>query len=141
VIAFTESFLGEEEAGLSPGEYASLLGLFMHQPVVRIGEDAAREIGELAGKMLNEYNNYFLLRSEMLRWYAKIFLIHVRRQLNAFQPGADPRPYPTLEQKLKVAYSFDFEDIAHFGKFFKNTAGANFTDIRRDTAPPHMPRA
>jgi hypothetical protein len=113
----------------------------MQQAVVRIGEEAAREIGELAGKMRNEYNNYFLLRSEMLRWYAKIFLIHVRRQLNAFQPGADPKLYPTLEQKLKVAYSFNFEDIAHFSKFFKNTAGVNFTGVRRDTAPTHMPRA
>ena len=113
----------------------------MQQAVVRIGEEAAREIGELAGKMRNEYNNYFLLRSEMLRWYAKIFLILVRRQLNAFQPGADPRRYSTLEQKLKVAYSFNFEDIAHFGKFSKNRAGANFTDFRRDTAPPHTPRA
>jgi AraC-like DNA-binding protein len=205
VITFTESFLEEEEAGLGSGKYGGLLGPFMQQPVVRIGEEAACEIGELAGKMLNEYNNYFLLRSEMLRRYAKIFLIHVRRQLGAFQPGASPRRYPVLVQKFtallekhfrekkmvadyarqlsvspsylneavkktlgypasylirqrivleakrkalysdanmkEVAYSLGFEDIAHFSKFFKNTAGVNFTDFRRDTAPPPMPRA
>jgi AraC-like DNA-binding protein len=41
----------------------------------------------------------------------------------------------------EVAYSLDFEDIAHFGKFFKNSAEINFTDFRQDTAPPPMLRA
>jgi AraC-like DNA-binding protein len=204
VISFTESFLGEEEAGFGLGEYAGLIGQFRQQPVMRLGEEMAREIGELAGKMLNEYNNYFVLRSEMLRRYAKILLIHVRRQLAATPAEAGPKRYPTLVQKFivllekhfretkmvadyagqlavtpsylnktlkktlgypashlirqrivleakrkalysdanmkEVAYSLGFEDIAHFSKFFKNTAGINFTDFRKDTALPPVPR-
>jgi AraC-like DNA-binding protein len=204
VISFTESFLGEEEAGFGLGEYAGLIGQFLQQPVMRMGEEVAREIGELAGKMLNEYNNYFLLRSEMLRRYAKIFLIHVRRQLGAAPPETGPKRCPALVQKFialleqhfretkmvadyarqlsvspsylneavkktfgypaghlirqrivleakrkalysddnmkEVAYSLGFEDIAHFSKFFKNTAGINFTDFRKDIArPPPTP--
>ena len=202
VISFTASFLGEEEAG--PGAYAGLLGQLLHQPVLRIGEEAARELGELAGKMLNEYDNYFLLRGEMLRRYAKIFLIHVRRQLGACPPDAGSTRHPALVQKFvallekhfrekkmvadyagllavspgylneavkktlgypaghlirqrivleakrkarhsdanmkEVAYSLGFGDIAHFSKFFKNTAGVNFTDFRKDVALPPVPR-
>jgi AraC-like DNA-binding protein len=205
VISFTESFLGEEEAGFGLGEYAGLIGQFRQQPVMRIGEEVAREIGELAGKMLNEYNNHFLLRSEMLRRYAKIFFIHVRRQLGAAPVEAGPKRYPALVQKFiallekhfrekkmvtdyagqlsvspnylnktvkttlgypasylirqrivleakrkalysdanmkEVAYSLGFEDIAHFSKFFKNTAGVNFTDFRKDTALLPVPWA
>ncbi len=111
VIKFTESFLREEEAGLGPGEYGGLLGPFMQQPVVRIGEEAAREIGELAGRMLNEYNNYYLLRSEMLRRYAKIFLIHVRRQLGSFQPVPCPRRYPVLVHKFTVLLEKHFREM------------------------------
>jgi AraC-like DNA-binding protein len=36
----------------------------------------------------------------------------------------------------EVAYSLGFEDIAHFSRFFKNTAGMNFTDFRKNTALP-----
>jgi AraC-like DNA-binding protein len=200
VISFTESFLGEEEAGLGLGEYAGLIELFRQQPVMRMGEAVAREIGELAGKLFNEYNNYFVQRSEMLRRYAKILLIHVRRQLGTTPVGAGSKRYPALVQKFiallekhfrekkmvadyaeqlavsssylnktvkktlgypashfirqrivleakrkalysdanmkEVAYSLGFEDIAHFSKFFKNTAGVNFTDFRKDTILP-----
>lgn len=197
-ISFTESFLGEEESGFGLGEYAGLIGHFLQQPAMHIGEEMACEIGEIAGKMLNEYNNYFLLRSEMLRRYVKIFLIHVRRQLGSLPTDAGPKRYPTLVQKFiallekhfrekkmvadyatqlsvspaylneavkktlgypaghlirqrivleakrkalysdanmkEVAYSLGFEDTAHFSKFFKNTAGINFTDFRKNTS-------
>ncbi len=110
VISFNESFLGEEEAGFGAGEYASLLGQFLQQPVMRISEEVAGEIGELAGKMLNEYNNYFLLRSEMLRRYAKIFLIHVRRQLGVYHPDAGSKRYPALVQKFTALLEKHFRE-------------------------------
>ncbi len=198
LISFTESFLDEEDAGLGQSEYASLVNLFGQQPVLPAGPDLADEIGDLAGKMLKEYGNHYLLRSEMLRGYVHIMLLHIRRQLGPAQPGTVRYPalvqkfiglldkhyrekkmvtdyaealavstrylndvvkkalgYPPshlirqrilLEAKRKamysdanmkeVAYSLGFEDIAHFSRFFKNTAGMNFTDFRKNTALP-----
>jgi AraC-like DNA-binding protein len=204
VISFTESFLGEEEVGFGLGAYAGLIDQFRQHPAMRIGEELAGEIGDIAGKLLKEYNNFFPQRSEMLRRYVKILLIHLGRQLEPAGPAATHRQpvlvrkfiallekhfrekkmvadyagqlsvspsylneavkktfgYPAshlirqrvvLEAKRKalysdanmkeVAYSLGFEDIAHFSKFFKNTAGVNFTDFRRDTARPNTPGA
>jgi AraC-like DNA-binding protein len=205
VISFTESFVGEEEAEFGLGAYAGLIDQFRQHPVMRLGEELAHEIEYIAGTMLKEYNNYFSLRSEMLRRYVKIFLIHIRRQLEPAGAAAGPtRPavlvqkfvallekhfrekkmvtdyadalsvspsylneavkkafgYPAshlirqrivLEAKRKalysdanmkeVAYSLGFGDIAHFSKFFKNTAGVNFTDFRKDAPRPKAPLA
>jgi AraC-like DNA-binding protein len=200
VISFTESFLSEEEAGSGPGDYAGLLCQLLQNPFIRTGGEAASEIGDIAGKMLKESENYFLLRSEMLRRYTKIFLIHIQRQLRPAGPGPAPNGYLILVHKFialletnfrdkkmvtdyagqlsvspgylneavkkifgfpashlirqrvvleakrkalysdanmkEVAYSLGFEDTAHFSKFFKNTAGLNFTDFRKETGLP-----
>ncbi len=205
VISFTESFLGEEEVGFGLGEYAGLVDEFRQHPIMRISEELAYEIGDIAGKMLREYNNFFSLRSEILRRYVKIFLIHIRRYLEPAGAVAGPKRQPVLVQKFvalvenhfrekkmvadyahqlsvspsylneavkkafgypasqlirqrivleakrkalysdanmkEVAYSLGFEDIAHFSKFFKNTAGVSFTDFRRDTARLNASRA
>lgn len=205
VISFTESFLGEEEAGFGFGNYASLIEQFRQHPVMRPSEELAYEIEDIAGKLFKEYNNFFSMRSEMLRRYVKIFLIHINRQLKpagmvtgsqrqallvqkfidllekhfwkmkmvadyAQQLSVSPsylneriksafgcpasqliRQRIVLEAKRKalysdanmkeVAYSLGFEDIAHFSKFFKNTAGVNFTDFRKDTQSQYISRA
>ncbi|MBD0257671.1 MAG: helix-turn-helix domain-containing protein [Cytophagales bacterium] len=201
VISFTESFLGEEEAGFGLGEYAGLIDQFRQHPIMRLGEELAYEIGDIAGKLLKEYNNFFPQRSEMLRRYVKIMLIHLGRQLEPASGVADVNRQPVLVRKFiallekqfrekkmvaeyagqlavspnylnesvkktfgcpashlirqrivleakrkalysdanmkEVAYSLGFEDVAHFSRFFKNTAGVNFTDFRKDTARPN----
>jgi AraC-like DNA-binding protein len=203
LISFTESFLGEEEIGFGPGAYAGLVNQFRQHPVVGISEELACEIGDIAGKMLKEYNNFFALRSEMLRRYVKILLIHLRRHLEPAGALAGPGRQPVLVQQFtalvekhfrekkrvthyaqqlsvspgylneavkqafgypaghlirqrivleakrkalysdasmkEVAYSLGFEDIAHFSKFFKNTAGVNFTDFRKDAGRLNAP--
>jgi AraC-like DNA-binding protein len=199
IISFTECFLGEEEVGYGLSEIASLIDQFLRHPVMQIGKEMAIEIGDITSKMLKEYNNYFLMRSEMLRRYIKIFLIHIHRQVAPAPSGSGHLRnsvlvhkfinllekqfkekkmvtdyaellsvsqsylnkvvrktfgYPAghlirqriiLEAKRKalytdanmkeIAYSLGFEDIAHFSKFFKNTAGLNFTDFRKDNSP------
>lgn len=32
----------------------------------------------------------------------------------------------------QIAYHLGFDDLGHFSKFFKNTAGKNFTDYRKE---------
>jgi AraC-like DNA-binding protein len=100
VISFTESFIGEEELGFGFEEYAALINQFLQQPVMRIGEEVGDEIGDLACKMLKEYSNYFLLRSEMLRRYVKIFLIHIKRQLGPVQSCLGQNRHSLLVQKF-----------------------------------------
>ena len=203
VISFTESFLGEEETGFGPGAYAGLVNQFRQCPVTGISEELAGEIGDIAGKMLMEYNNFFPFRSEMLRRYVKILLIHLRRHLEPAGAVAGPGRQPVLVQQFvalvekhfrekkrvaeyarqlsvspgylneavkgafgypaghlirqrivleakrkalysganmkEVAYSLGFEDIAHFSKLFKNTAGVRFTDFRKDSTRLNAP--
>ena len=59
---------------------AGLFSTFWHSPVIKVDEDSRVEMEDIAAKMMKEYSNYFLLRSQILRGYLKIFLIYLTRQ-------------------------------------------------------------
>ena len=87
VITFSQEFL------LMPKENASLIfhSNSFHQlagtTVIRLNEDVRTEMEDLVVKMLKEFDNFFLLRSEILRGLLNIFMIYLTRQ---YKPAAQP---------------------------------------------------
>ena len=60
----------------------------------------ADDMGGVVEKMVKEYANFFLLRSEILRGFLKIFLIYLTRQFE----GADP--HPQQPRNIELAKKF-----------------------------------
>jgi AraC-like DNA-binding protein len=79
VISFTSEFFC-----LTEDNYDLLFntGLFYKLPGsgIRVTEEMVTEMLEVTQKMMKEYSNFFLLRSEILRGFLKIFLIYLTRQ-------------------------------------------------------------
>jgi AraC-like DNA-binding protein len=53
---------------------------FSNSPVIKVNEEMSVEMDEAVAKMLKEFNNFFILRAEILRGFLKIFLIYLTRQ-------------------------------------------------------------
>lgn len=71
VVSFTAEFLGLNEGFLSA---------CAHTPVIKISGETQKEMEEIIEKMIREYDNFFLLRSEILKGFLKILLIYLTRQ-------------------------------------------------------------
>jgi AraC family transcriptional activator of pobA len=80
VISFSSEFLCLTEENYDLLFNSGLFNTFSQSPVIRITDEIRTELEELQQKMLREYENFFLLRSEILRGYLKIFLIYLTRQ-------------------------------------------------------------
>lgn len=77
VISFSAEFL------LMPVDNRSLIfhaGGAQHSWVQKVDEKICLEMEDMVIKMLKEYDNYLLLRSEILRGFLNIFLIYLTRQ-------------------------------------------------------------
>ena len=80
VISFTSEFMGLAEENFDLLFNTGLFNTFSHSPLIKVNADMQQEMEDMAGKMMKEYANFFLLRSEILRGYLKIFLIYFTRQ-------------------------------------------------------------
>lgn len=80
VISFTSEFMGLAEENFDLLFNTGLFNTFSHSPRIKVNADLQQEMEDMAGKMMKEYANFFLLRSEILRGYLKIFLIYLTRQ-------------------------------------------------------------
>jgi len=87
VISFTSEFMGMAEENYDLLFNTGLFNTFSHSPLINVSEDMKQEMEEMAGKMMKEYANFFLLRSEILRGYLKIFLIYLTRQFERTNPN------------------------------------------------------
>jgi AraC-like DNA-binding protein len=85
VISFTAEFLSLNEDNFNLLFNTGLFYTFSHSPVIKVSEEMADDMGGIVTKMMKEYANFFLLRSEILRGFLKIFLIYLTRQFE----GAD----------------------------------------------------
>ena len=87
LITFSQEFL------LMPKDNAALIfhSNSCHQlsgtTVIHLNEDVRTEMEDLVVKMLKEFDNFFLLRSEILRGLLNIFMIYLTRQ---YRPAAEP---------------------------------------------------
>jgi len=88
VISFTAEFLSLNEDNFNLLFNTGLFYTFSHSPVIKVSAEMADDMGGVVEKMMKEYANFFLLRSEILRGFLKIFLIYLTRQFE----GADPNP-------------------------------------------------
>jgi len=80
VMSFTAEFMGTEESNLDLLFNTGLFNTFSHSPVIRVDAEVKDEMEDAVKRMMKEYANFFLLRSEILRGFLKIFLIYLTRQ-------------------------------------------------------------
>ena len=80
VISFRPEFMTLADENFELFFNAGLFSTFCQSPVIKIDPESATEMDDIAAKMIKEYSNYFLLRSQILRGYLKIFLIFLTRQ-------------------------------------------------------------
>jgi YesN/AraC family two-component response regulator len=80
VISFTAEFMGLQEESFDLLFNTGLFNSFTHAPVISVDQDMQQEMDDMATKMVKEFANFYLLRSEILKGYLKIFLIYLTRQ-------------------------------------------------------------
>jgi AraC family transcriptional regulator, transcriptional activator of pobA len=80
VISFTAEFMGTDETNLDLLFSTGLFNTFSGSPVIKVDEEVKDEMEDAVKRMMKEYSNFFLLRSEILRGFLKIFLIYLTRQ-------------------------------------------------------------
>jgi AraC-like DNA-binding protein len=82
VISFTAEFLGLGGENLDLLFDTGLFNAFSRSPVIKVTDEMHGEMEDMANKMMKEYANFFLLRSEILRGYLRILLIYLTRQFD-----------------------------------------------------------
>lgn len=80
VISFMAEFLGGAEENYDLLFNTGLFYTFSNSPVIKVNEEMGIEMQDAVNKMLKEFNNFFILRAEILRGFLKIFLIYLTRQ-------------------------------------------------------------
>jgi AraC-like DNA-binding protein len=80
VISFMAEFLGGGEENYDLLFNTGLFYTFSNSPVIKVNEEMGTEMQDAVNKMLKEFNNFFILRAEILRGFLKIFLIYLTRQ-------------------------------------------------------------
>jgi AraC-like DNA-binding protein len=80
VISFTTEFFCLTDDNYDILFNAGLFYSFSEASMIKVSGDMQEEMKDMAEKMMKEYGNYFLLRSEVLRGFLKIFLIYLTRQ-------------------------------------------------------------
>ncbi|WP_224994638.1 helix-turn-helix domain-containing protein [Cesiribacter sp. SM1] len=196
VLSFTESFLHQNHDDFNPMHEIVLFKQFSEKPELAINTEIEEEMEDVLIRLLKETENYFLHKSEILSKLLKIFLIYLKRQMQASLADVQIDPHNHLlnnflyllennfrvkkavsyyaselfvtpnhlnhvikkntgfcarhhiQQRIileakkmalhkdasmkEIASYLGFDDVAHFSKFFKNAAGANFTSFKKN---------
>ncbi|SFO83109.1 AraC-type DNA-binding protein [Chitinophaga sp. YR627] len=139
ILSFTEAFLhmGEQEFDLMYN--SGLFQAFSRSAGIRVNNDIAREMQEVALKMLKESNNVYLFRTEMLRRYLKIFLIYVTRQFQGPLTTVIQTRNLELTEKFKSLVEVNFKThrkVADYAKLLAVTPNYLNEIIKKTTAYP-----
>lgn len=103
VLSFTADFMGTDESNFDLLFNTGLFNTFSHSPVIKVDAEVKDEMEDAIGRMLKEYANFFLLRSEILRGFLKIFLIYLTRQFEkANQQPAQSRNIELMRKFLSL---------------------------------------
>jgi AraC-like DNA-binding protein len=100
VVSFTSEFLCLNEGNLELPYDPGFLHTHSHAPVIKVNEEMQHEMQEVMEKMIREYDNFFLLRAEILKGFLKIFLIYLTRQ---FQK---PARYHSRSKNMELTNKF-----------------------------------
>ena len=82
IISFTDNFLKMDELEFDLGCQASLLQMFSTAAGVFVHEELQQDLNEIISRIIKEYINIFIFKTEILRRYLKIFLIYLTRQFD-----------------------------------------------------------
>ncbi|WP_315820352.1 helix-turn-helix transcriptional regulator [Paraflavitalea speifideaquila] len=103
VISFTAEFLSLNEDNFNLLFNTGLFYTFSHSPVIKVSGEMDDDMGGIVAKMMKEYANFFLLRSEILRGFLKIFLIYLTRQFEGVdQQAQQPRNIELAKKFLSL---------------------------------------
>jgi AraC family transcriptional regulator, transcriptional activator of pobA len=86
VLSFVPDFL------LMPEDNVTLISRqkYVSSRIINVNDGMKTEMDDLLQKMIREYDNFFLMRSELLKGLLKIFLIYLTRQYEPVIPYAEP---------------------------------------------------
>ncbi|MBW8683194.1 AraC family transcriptional regulator [Chitinophaga rhizophila] len=87
VITFSPEFLLMPEDNAAMIFHAHSFQSLSRTTIIQLTEEVQVEMRDLAGKMVREFDNYFLLRAEILRGLLNIFMIYLTRQ---YRPSEGP---------------------------------------------------
>ena len=110
IISFTENFLSIGELEFDLTCQANLFNLFSKTRGIFVDADLANDMQEIILRMMKEYANIFIFKTEILKRYLKIFLIYLTRQFDeSFQPVMQTRNME-LVQKFMNALEKNYRD-------------------------------
>ncbi len=110
IISFTENFLSIGELEFDLTCQANLFNLFSKTRGIFVNADLASDMQEIVVRMMKEYANIFIFKTEILKRYLKIFLIYLTRQFDeSFQPVMQTRN-TELVQKFMNALEKNYRD-------------------------------
>ena len=81
ILSFSESFLSIENQESNSTYHTSLFKMFASTAAITVDSEALPDMKNIAEKMVNEFENNHLFRTEILRRYFKIWLIYITRQV------------------------------------------------------------
>lgn len=88
LISFNEAFLNGYYEDFNGTQEISFLRTISQNQPMQVERELASEIHDLALKLYKEQNSLFASKNEMISKYLKIFLIHIKRQLDASKLSA-----------------------------------------------------
>ena len=80
IISFPEGLLNSGSDDFELLYRSGLFHLLLDSPGVRVQQEIAEEIEDISKRLYRELHNGYLLRSEIIKRYISIFLIHLARQ-------------------------------------------------------------
>lgn len=81
VLSFSESFLSIENLEFNSTYHTSLFKIFASTDAIFVDKEAWPDMKNIADKMVKEFEDNNLFRTEILRRYFKIWLIYITRQV------------------------------------------------------------
>ena len=96
VISFTQEFLGAHDNQADLIFRCSVSASPDEGPVIPVSADMQQELLGVVTNLQKEYSNFFLLRSEVLRGYLKIFLVYLSRRVEVTATTAVPSRHGAL---------------------------------------------
>jgi len=103
IISFTENFLSVGELEFDLTCQSNLFNLFSKTKGIFINASVANDMQEIILRMMKEYVNIFIFKTEILKRYLKIFLIYLTRQFDeGFQPVMQTRNTALVQKFMNM---------------------------------------
>ncbi|RYY55653.1 MAG: helix-turn-helix domain-containing protein [Chitinophagaceae bacterium] len=109
VISFTQEFLGMHDNQAELIFRCSVAASPDGGPVIPVTPDMNDELRDVALKLEKEYQHFFLLRSEVLRGYLRIFLVYLSRGVDLTAATAIPSRHGEMVRHFSELLEKDFK--------------------------------